>query len=200
LRREPARSSIVHAAGENSSEAGETYRALARCRADMSTPHCGLRVDHTGTHYRAVVCVAVAAGERVLHLEGEVRRRPDRHTIQIGVSEHLDAGPAATFEDLMARYPWRFLNHGCRPNVVVRGRELFALRDLAAGEEAVFNYNTTEFDMAEPFTCRCGAEECRGELVRGYRALDEAGRRRIAAVAAPHVVAAARGATAAASG
>lgn len=38
----------------------------------------------------------------------------------------------------------RFINHSSSPNLVSRGREDFALRDIAAGEEILSDY--TEFD------------------------------------------------------
>ncbi|MBE7440356.1 MAG: SET domain-containing protein [Spirochaetales bacterium] len=39
----------------------------------------------------------------------------------------------------------RFINHSPSPNLVSRGREDFAIRDIAAGEEILSDYN--EFDL-----------------------------------------------------
>lgn len=35
---------------------------------------------------------------------------------------------------------------------------------LKAGEELTFFYPSTEFDMSQPFDCRCKVEECRGTI------------------------------------
>jgi SET domain-containing protein len=59
-----------------------------------------------------------------------------------------------------------FLNHSCDPNCEVdeiKGRVwIFALRDIAAGEELVWDYNL--YDDEDPAPCRCGAKNCRGTM------------------------------------
>jgi hypothetical protein len=85
----------------------------------------------------------------------------------------------------MAEHPWQFLNHSCEPNVRVQGRDLVAARAIKAYEELSFDYETTEWDMASPFTCRCGA--CDGRTVRGFRWLSSEDRVRRLAVLAPHL-------------
>ena len=35
---------------------------------------------------------------------------------------------------------------------------------LKAGDELTFFYPSTEYDMAQPFKCRCGEKECRGTI------------------------------------
>ena len=155
----------------------------------MTHSETGLHVENVGTHHRAVSRTGVVPGGLIAELAGVVIGRPDRYTIQLGPAEHLDAFGVASTEDLMARFPWRFLNHACRPNSAVRGRRLYATAAIKAGDEVTFNYNTTEFDMAEPFACRCGAPECRGGMVRGYRYLAAADRDALRASVAPHVLA-----------
>ena len=55
-------------------------------------------------------------------------------------------------------------NHGCEPNVGVRGQILVAARrDIAVGEELLFDYETTDLAPAQ-FLCRCGAAQCRGMI------------------------------------
>jgi uncharacterized protein len=52
-------------------------------------------------------------------------------------------------------------NHSCEPNVGVKGQILLlARRDIALGEELVFDYETTD-DSLEPFECNCGSSHCR---------------------------------------
>jgi SET domain-containing protein len=60
-----------------------------------------------------------------------------------------------------------FLNHSCDPNCdtdELRGRVwIKAIRDIAAGEELVYEYNLydSEEDDAD---CYCGAPQCRGTM------------------------------------
>jgi hypothetical protein len=121
------------------------------------------------------------AGTEVLAIDGPVVAKSDRYTVQIGAGEHVDGGADASGE-----FPvWRFLNHACEPNTRIAGRSLRARRDLQAGDEVTFDYDTTEWDMAAPFPCACGAPTCRG-LIRGYRHLTPAQREALAD-AAPHL-------------
>lgn len=63
-----------------------------------------------------------------------------------------------------------YLNHSCDPNCEVeeiKGRVwLFALRDIAAGEELVWDYNL--YDDEAPAPCSCGAANCRGTMYSEY--------------------------------
>ena len=56
-----------------------------------------------------------------------------------------------------------YLNHSCDPNCEVdeiKGRVwLFALRDIARGEELVWDYNL--YDDEDPAPCHCGSPKCR---------------------------------------
>lgn len=38
--------------------------------------------------------------------------------------------------------------------------KIFALKDLQPGDEMTFFYPSTEYKMAQPFPCWCGAREC----------------------------------------
>jgi hypothetical protein len=96
------------------------------------------------------------------------------------------------------RYPWRFLNHACDPNLMLRARSLVARRAVAAGDELTLNYLASEYDMAEPFACACdhGCELIEpgpdgARWVRGYRYLSEAQRDRLRDCVSPHLVSAA---------
>jgi SET domain-containing protein len=59
-----------------------------------------------------------------------------------------------------------YLNHSCEPNCEideVKGRVwLFALRDIAAGEELLWDYNL--YDDEDPAPCHCGSRKCRGTM------------------------------------
>ncbi|KAA3679058.1 uncharacterized protein DEA37_0002377 [Paragonimus westermani] len=75
----------------------------------------------------------------------------------------IDAGPKGNLS--------RFMNHSCDPNLntqkwTVNGDNrigLFAVREIAAGEELTFNYNFVALGQ-ERLHCRCGASNCVGFL------------------------------------
>lgn len=117
--------------------------------------------DESG-HCRLVTSEPVASGEEILAPGGVVRATPTRYSIQIGPDAHLDdMGPVNA------------TNHHCDPSAFIDFADserivLRALRDLSVGDEVSIHYCATEYDMASPFDCHCGAEACLGR-VRGYR-------------------------------
>jgi hypothetical protein len=82
-----------------------------------------------------------------------VVEEPTYLTIQIGHRRHIDQ------IDVLG-----FMNHSCAPSTIldVEARSVIAARDLAPGEELTFFYPSTEWEMARPFECCCGAAECLG--------------------------------------
>jgi hypothetical protein len=116
----------------------------------------------------------VASGCVVIEFDGDVRPDPARYSVQVGIDEHVHPDEDAVASRDLTRFRWRFLNHACAPSCRVEGRTLVALRDLRAGEELTFDYNATEWSMAEPFHCVCGV--CGGSIVRGFAHLDAAAR------------------------
>jgi hypothetical protein len=60
-----------------------------------------------------------------------------------------------------------FLNHSCTPNceTVERNQRIFiqAIRDIAAGEELVYEYNLYDSDE-DNADCYCGTPQCRGTM------------------------------------
>lgn len=70
----------------------------------------------------------------------------------------------------------RFINHSCEPNCEghenAQGTRVYivALRDIAEGEELLYDYALTIDDEITPelkaqYTCLCGAESCRGTML-----------------------------------
>jgi SET domain-containing protein len=59
-----------------------------------------------------------------------------------------------------------YLNHSCDPNCEVdeiKNRVwIFAIRDIAAGEELLWDYNL--YDDDDPAPCHCGSPKCRGTM------------------------------------
>ncbi len=85
---------------------------------------------------------------------------PHRHTVQIDAVTHVEVGVLAT------------LNHSCDPNVRLDTDAMLVIaeRDVVPGEELAYFYPSTEWDMAEPFECRCGTPQCLS-VIRGARHL-----------------------------
>lgn len=87
------------------------------------------------------------------------------HSIQIDWNKHI-----------LMKLPARFLNHSCDPNIGVDGGgvngassyDFVALRDIEAGEEVRFDYETTEYEVGAFSECHCVATNCRG-VIRGYK-------------------------------
>lgn len=147
---------------------------------------CRIRVEEVEGHMRVVTAEPVAAGEVILRFQGFKARRPDRHSLQIGKRTHLVAPAELDPRAAVGEYGWRYLNHACAPSASLRGLDLVALTDLPPGAEVTFDYNTTEWDMASPFECRCGAPSCAG-TIRGYRHLDGEARARLLPFLADHL-------------
>ena len=98
------------------------------------------------------------AGERITAEEADRRYDGVSRTYLYG----LDDGKTVIDGHGLGAY----LNHSCDPNCEVdeiKGRVwLFAVRDIAAGEELVWDYNL--YDDEEPAPCHCGSRKCRGTM------------------------------------
>lgn len=144
-------------------------------------------VTHRDGMLRAIATRAIAAGERIVTLFGEIRDRPAWTSVQVDEETHIDVPADSSLEETIRRCPWRFLNHSCKPNATFRGRALFAVEPIDAGTEITFHYATTEYRLDAPFRCGCGESECLGE-VRGYAHMSDEQRASIADFVLPHVV------------
>ena len=110
---------------------------------------------------------SIARRAKIGEFEGEViglrearRRARGRRIIAIVELERhaLDA--------TRMKHGFRFINHSCAPNTFFRctpqRAEVYALRDIAAGEELTVDYGESQHDGRLP--CRCGAPGCRGRI------------------------------------
>jgi hypothetical protein len=133
-------------------------------------------------HQRRVIAIQpIAAGSFICRIEGRETASPSRYSLQVGRDRHLDPDDTHDPLDRVRRRFWRYLNHHCEPNAVIRDRALLATRDISPGEGVTFDYNTTEWDLADPFACHCGSAACVG-IVRGARHLTPAQRERLAPI------------------
>lgn len=120
--------------------------------------------------YGIVAAECVQEGSLLFLVDGLIAHHPSRYSVQIDADVHVSPAPDASFEELVVRYPWRFMNHSCEPNAVFRAGTFVALCSIEVGEAVTFDYNTTELDIAEPFDCRCSRDRCRGR-VSGFACL-----------------------------
>lgn len=127
----------------------------------------------------------IEAGALIIRVDGVVYDAPSQYSLQVGPHEHLCVPAEISPETIRESYPWLFLNHSCRPNAAFEGRDLIALEAIEAGQQIVFDYNTTELDMDEPFVCRCG--HCEGVSVRGFAHLSADEQRRREPLLAAHL-------------
>lgn len=82
----------------------------------------------------------------------ETLAAPNKYTVQVSDEIHITLHPGFL----------QYMNHSCDPNVFfdTTKMELSALKDISAGDELTFFYPSTEFSMASPFNCFCGANNC----------------------------------------
>jgi len=76
--------------------------------------------------------------------------KPNRFTVQIGQTLHTEVAHLSA------------LNHSCDPNVILDTERMFVIarKHITAGDELTFFYPSTEWEMAAPFICLCGATNC----------------------------------------
>ena len=148
-------------------------------KAATESSRATIAVTPSGVEGGSERCVVaqrpIADGELVMLLDGEIGSSRHRHTLQVGLHSHLAAPENTSDTASVVAYPWRFVNHSCAPNTRVHDGALIACRDIEYGEEVTFDYNATEWELAEPFPCRCGASNCCGK-VRGFQHLSDSER------------------------
>jgi hypothetical protein len=145
-----------------------------------------MAVVRSMSEYQLVPTDHVCAGTLLFTVEGELTHAPTRYSIQVGPDLHIDLPDGHSAEEILDQFFWRFTNHSCAPSAMVYGRHMLALRCIEPWQQITFNYNTTEFDMAEPFDCLCGSDNCEGQI-RGYRWLSSTARERIRPWLADHL-------------
>ena len=77
------------------------------------------------------------------------------YALQIGTDLYIGASGG----------PDDYINHSCQPNAGLRINgttvDLYAIRDIAAGEEIFFDYSTTLDEDDFIMSCRCSSPSCR---------------------------------------
>lgn len=140
-----------------------------------------IQVRRSGVHGKGVFALTdLAAGERLVQYTGEtitwdeaLRRHPHdpdhpQHTFYF----HLD--DERVIDGKVGGNSSRWINHSCVPNCEAcqEGERVFiyALRDIAAGEELFYDYGlVTDEPLSDAlkadYPCWCGHAACRGTLL-----------------------------------
>jgi len=93
------------------------------------------------------------AGELICGFEPEkISASPTYLTVQVDEDKHITLQPEFL----------QYINHSCNPNVFfdTANMELIALKEIQPGDELVFFYPSTEWEMDQPFDCFCGYHQC----------------------------------------
>ena len=111
-------------------------------------------------------------GERISHAEADRRYLSkgddDGHTFLFVASNRTVIDGTVGGNDA------RYINHRCEPNCesVIDGGRVFveAIRNIEKGEELGYDYQLTWESTDDPedlanYSCRCGAERCRGTML-----------------------------------
>lgn len=123
-------------------------------------------VVRQGLHGRGTFTTsAIPSGSWIIQFVGPFLRyaetNVDTYALQIGPDLYI--GESGGPDD--------FINHSCEPNtgfrIVGRKADLYAIRDIAPGEELFFDYSTTLDEDDFTMECYCGMPSCRGTIGDG---------------------------------
>lgn len=104
---------------------------------------------HAGKDFKSEEVITLFSAEREL-------LTPTYLTVQ--KSDHLHITLLPSF--------LQYVNHSCYPSAFFNtgSMEFVVLRNIKAGDELTFFYPSTEWEMAQPFVCRCRALNCLGTI------------------------------------
>ena len=147
----------------------------------------GRRVRAAGDagRQRLLADEAIAAGEYILTLNGQMVAEPTQYSVQVAMNVHVHPPWYGGGDAQRDPQIWRNLNHSCDASARLLGTRLVALRAMSVGDEITFNYNTTEFEMSAAFMCGCGA--CGGARIAGFGLLNAEERRSLWPIVGEHV-------------
>ena len=132
----------------------------------ITSPDAQLEALIVSEHEFARVQMNPATNQKSLHIlksfksgdvicdfsAGTVQSHPTYLTVQVGEDKHITLMPEFL----------QYINHSCDPTAFfdTTTMKLMCLKDLKAEDEVTFFYPSTEWEMAQPFTCHCGSSNC----------------------------------------
>jgi SET domain-containing protein len=130
----------------------------------MTLNQIDLYADSSGIHGLGVFSrTPIKKGDLVIECQGILRHRDEvidgMRALQIGPDTYLAEDPEHPQLD-------DFINHSCVANLgfIDGSPKLYALRDIAAGEELFWDYCTSINEPGWQVDCRCQAGSCRGKI------------------------------------
>jgi len=147
-------------------------------RRDGATTICEIReTEEKG--YGLFAARDIKKGEHILRID---LRPLKRYTLQeLEEHEELDgdrADYAGHGKYVIDHSPGSYMNHACDPTCTYKMRsiavkDVYAARDIRAGEELTHDYTATSVDQFAGhgfwvLDCRCGSENCRGQVTGDF--------------------------------
>ncbi|GGX74028.1 hypothetical protein GCM10011309_25200 [Litorimonas cladophorae] len=130
-----------------------------------STDHPGLEVRENGAMGLAVFATdEIKAGERIAVFEGEIYHAKDALSLPNIMRDHAIQTSETTY---VFGYQGlaHCLCHSCDPNCGIRNlAEIFAVRDIAKGEQLTWDYRCSENSTWVLDKCLCGTDACTGKV------------------------------------
>lgn len=84
--------------------------------------------------------------EVICEIKGEILNKPTRTSIQVENDKHINV-----------KAPLAFINHSCFPNINIDSFKVKVVKPIKMGDQICFDYNFSEFDLANKFKCvDCG--------------------------------------------
>ena len=122
----------------------------------LSSKQNAFLIDKGGAGTRVVSNMKFPRNTNIAYISSGSISKPSYQTIQIGLKTHL-------LEPILLA-----MNHSCDPNIFIDTKNMLikSIRDINTGDELRFFYPSTEWSMARPFQCNCGAINCLG-LING---------------------------------
>jgi hypothetical protein len=114
---------------------------------------------------------------------GEIVLQKEEKALKIVTRSYVQSHWSATEQEVFQRYAyplseeifmlwdsnptqWAPINHSCDPNTAFQGLNIYAIRDIAVGEELTFDYSTMYSENMLEFPCQCQSPKCR-KIIRG---------------------------------
>lgn len=161
---------------------GSRFRAaVRRAVADRRRGFVAQASDHPSVAVRDVpgkgqgvfATAAIPRGSTVARFTGERYEAEAASAVPAVMRDHCIQVGARSFVHAEGRLAEK-LNHSCQPNCGISGVDtLFAARDIAAGEELVWDYRCSEDSDWRLDACACGSAQCTGS-VAGWSSLSGA--------------------------
>lgn len=135
-------------------------------------------VCHTGKKGRGVFAArAFRKGEVILPIKGRIITSDEAEKCSRYAQDHMYTLGRNKY--MVARYPDKYINHSCSPNVYEKNRKIIAMKGIGKGKEISFHY---AMNVLDDFTmkCHCKAKGCRGKIRGSFLRLPKREQKKLA--------------------